>query len=460
MAKNVYKYCCLFIFFAASSLLLSAQNIPTFKTGDKVVFIGNSITQGGTYHMLIQAFYATRFPNKQIEFYNAGIAGDVADGMIRRLDKDILGHQPNYAFVMVGMNDIRLPLYGTTEETDANVLQQRQAAIDNYKLKTEELINLLFVNNIKPILLTPSIYDQTAKIDSPNNFGANDALAICARHIRKMAGKYKLPLVDFHKTMSEINKLQQKENAAFTIVGHDRVHPGAVGHFVMAYFLLQKMALPNYVTSIVIDAKDSTVEQSISSQVKMETGHNHLKFKLLQKALPFPIKPRFSKALALVPFESRVNQESLTIRNLLNGQYALKIDGIPIAEVSAKEFSDGINLANNPKTPQYQQALEVFNLCEAYHKIQGKLRSVGLVEYRMLNTYNGPNSIEGKRAFLDAEVEKQKDKSWYVWIRKTCNNYFDYYPQSEMFKNQMKAIRSKIDEANKPVWHKYEIIKL
>jgi len=58
-----------------------AQNLPKFKDGDKICFIGNSITHGGTYHTFLQFYMATRFPNVKLEFYNAGISGDVADGM-------------------------------------------------------------------------------------------------------------------------------------------------------------------------------------------------------------------------------------------------------------------------------------------------------------------------------------------------------------------------------------------
>jgi hypothetical protein len=41
-----------------------------FKDGDRVAFIGNSITHGGLYHLYIQTYYQTRFPDRNIDFYD------------------------------------------------------------------------------------------------------------------------------------------------------------------------------------------------------------------------------------------------------------------------------------------------------------------------------------------------------------------------------------------------------
>jgi hypothetical protein len=52
-------------------VLLKAQVIhknEPFTDGDKVCFIGNSITHGGKYHSLIYLYYLTRFPEKEIKF--------------------------------------------------------------------------------------------------------------------------------------------------------------------------------------------------------------------------------------------------------------------------------------------------------------------------------------------------------------------------------------------------------
>ena len=55
---------------------LQAQTtIPRFEEGERVVFVGNSITHGGHYHSFIWLYYMTRFPDKPITIMNAGIGG-------------------------------------------------------------------------------------------------------------------------------------------------------------------------------------------------------------------------------------------------------------------------------------------------------------------------------------------------------------------------------------------------
>ena len=82
------------IFLAIVPLLvfqtISAQQVSPFKEGDRVVFLGNSITDGGRYHSFIWLYYMTRFPDMPLTIMNAGIGGDTAYDMNKRLDGDIV----------------------------------------------------------------------------------------------------------------------------------------------------------------------------------------------------------------------------------------------------------------------------------------------------------------------------------------------------------------------------------
>ncbi|WP_111708233.1 SGNH/GDSL hydrolase family protein [Lutibacter citreus] len=79
------------IFVIVFSVSVFAQKLPIFKDGQTVCFIGNSITQAGTYHMLVQAYYAIHFPGNKVKFISCGVSGDNAPGMIERFEKDVLG---------------------------------------------------------------------------------------------------------------------------------------------------------------------------------------------------------------------------------------------------------------------------------------------------------------------------------------------------------------------------------
>ena len=61
----------------------------------KIIFLGNSITEGGQWHQLTD--------NKSR--INRGIGGDVTFGILNRLD-EIISHQPSKIFILIGVNDI------------------------------------------------------------------------------------------------------------------------------------------------------------------------------------------------------------------------------------------------------------------------------------------------------------------------------------------------------------------
>ena len=82
----------LFVLIAAACMTCTAafaQTVKPFKEGERAVFLGNSITDGGHYHSYIWLYYMTRFPDMPIRVFNGGIGGDTAYDMNKRLDVDI-----------------------------------------------------------------------------------------------------------------------------------------------------------------------------------------------------------------------------------------------------------------------------------------------------------------------------------------------------------------------------------
>ena len=61
----------------------------------KVMFLGNSITEGGNWGELLG--------DKSI--INRGIGGDVTFGIMKRLD-DVVIRRPSKIFILIGINDI------------------------------------------------------------------------------------------------------------------------------------------------------------------------------------------------------------------------------------------------------------------------------------------------------------------------------------------------------------------
>src|SRR2546430_15486764 len=81
------------------------QPLTPFQAGERVVFVGNSITEQGYYESYIWLYYMLHFPGRRITVYNAGIGGDRAKNILARFDDDVLAKKATTICLTFGMND-------------------------------------------------------------------------------------------------------------------------------------------------------------------------------------------------------------------------------------------------------------------------------------------------------------------------------------------------------------------
>ncbi len=210
-----------------------------FVDGDTVCFLGDSITHGGQWHRFIELFYASRFPERAITMVNCGIGGDQAGGALKRLDWDVLVHQPTVVVIMLGMNDIGHGSYENPNPTP-EMLAAREKSITSYRGNMEALIKAIQARSKAAIILVkPSPYDETAELAKPARKGANGALGRCSEICEELAAAHGAAVVDFHGPMTRLMAEGQKIDPKYALVGGDRVHPGPPGHLVMASLFLR-----------------------------------------------------------------------------------------------------------------------------------------------------------------------------------------------------------------------------
>src|SRR5690606_4924498 len=197
-----------------------------FKSGDKIAFIGNSITHNGDFHHYILLYYATRFPDKKVTFYNLGIKGDNANSFLRRMDADIVPHKADWSIVMAGMNDVNRGLYAPEKQNEPDIQQRKERALKDFESYYDSFLTRLKRTKTNIILQKPSIYDQTGDLTAVNLVGVNDALERCGKIVDKLAKKHKVLVIDYWTIMNEVNANLQQTDVKSTIVGQDRVHPG------------------------------------------------------------------------------------------------------------------------------------------------------------------------------------------------------------------------------------------
>lgn len=458
--KRIYMLLAIIVVVIASFPYVNhAQNKegPFFSNGDRICFLGNSITHSGQYHEFIQLFYATRYPNTKLTFRNCGIAGDVADGMLSRLEYDVLKHEPTHVFLMVGMNDIGRSLY-FEGEADKDILIKRQEALDNYFIKTDSLTKELVKNKVMPIFLIPSIYDQYSKIERANFVGANDALLLCGQHLKGLAKKYNAPVIDLNSIMREITLQELKRDSLFTMCG-DRVHPGSLGHFIMAYQILASLEKHSFVSKIEIDLSDKSKSSFENCKVsQLSLTRDGIRFECGEFALPYSFTKATADALKYVPFEETLNQQTLKVSNLEKGDYNLIIADELIGSYSARQLCEGIDIANNYKTPQYKQAEKVRELCAEYGKTNKRLRSVAFVKCGYLEEYKGDDSVKEKKEYLK-KVTPQKGERYHDYIQEKVAQYFKILPQVNSLESRLVQITNRIYTLNKPIEMKWQVVR-
>lgn len=476
----VHSFCCIykrleysimkkFFFCTATSLSMAAaafaQSSPQpFVKGDRVAFVGNSITDGGHYHSFIWLYYMTRFPNARIDVFNCGIGGDVAEQIYRRLDDDVFSHKPTVISLTFGMNDTKYYEY-LKPDADEISKQAVQTSFDSYK-KIEQ--KLLALPNAKKVLVASSPYDETVKLS--NNYFPKKSLAMLkvADFQKEAAQKNNWSFVDFNRPMTALNIQGQKTDSTFTLCGGDRIHPDNNGHMIMAYIFLKAQGLAGKeVATVSIDASGKKLEKAGNCTVSnLNAGDGKVTFDYLAKALPYPIdtmargwgaKHSQAEALTLVPFTEEFNKEMLQVKGLsANANYTLKIDGATVGSWTGSQLAAGVNLAVVKSTPQYQQAETIMILNEERWEIERRLRQYAWMEFSGL--YPRGLLFKDNQATVDT-LERAAKNDWA--IAGNIDNYRKArFPEvREAWKKEMATLVNEIYVLNQPKKRKIELVK-
>jgi len=446
-------------------LLLSLNCVAQhsfFHKGDRVAFVGNSITNNGEFHHNIFQYYVTRFPQQPITFFNCGISGDITAGILNRMEMDILINRPTHVVLMIGMNDVKRNLYGAMPTQDVDTLKQRAVAIQVYKTNLDSIIRIFLSKNIRVILQKPTIYDQTAISKTANNLGVNDALKNCADYIEELAQKYQLPFVDYWTLLNSINLGLQKEDPTATIIGPDRIHPAAVGHLIMAYQFLKTLQ-PSSADIAKICIKENIKNSRKASKnckiIDFANEINGKSFSVKENALPFPIAANQKQVLDLLPFTQDLNVEELKVMDLKKGNYSFMIDTTLIGIFTAEQFKAGINLALYPTSPQYQQALAVRKILIDMWVNEANLRTIRWVEIGHLNDLKNKQDLDSVKTYLEKRFHEKFEKLYNgSYYKGQFEKYVILKPNELKYNIEKEKLRLKAYELAQAQIHQYRLI--
>lgn len=459
MIRSVYMLVLLLLFYFSGNSQEARDAF--FKKGDKISFIGNSITHGGDFHHYILMYYATRYPNARVDIYNVGIKGDNANNFLQRMESDILSRKADWSVVMAGMNDINRALYDPQKQSEPGIEERKKRALDDYRNYYSLVLQKLKKSKTKIIIQKPSIYDETGDLPGPNMPGANNALNQCNQIIDELAKKYKVDkVVDYWTIMNTINRQVQEKDQKATIVSNDRIHPGSVGHMIMAYQFLKSTDARPLVSSIVIDG-GNLKDNKYCKVEDLKTGGGEISFRVKEESLPLPVPAEAKNALTLVPFTQDFNRQMLQVSSLPAGTYTLSIDGQFISNFSSDELSKGVNLALLENTPQYRQSIRVLGEAIKFRNAQRRMRDIKFTEFRYFpeSLWNGDTNAIKK--FIDNYLTFQKtaNNPRYEIFEKLFNDYLQLKPQQSVLQQQIDTLPTSVYAAAETEEHHYHLAK-
>ncbi len=411
------------------------------QDGDTLVFLGDSITHQCLYTQYVEDFFYTRYPKLKLRFHNAG-GGDRAQDALNRFEEDVAAYQPKYVTILLGMND------GSYRDFDKGVF-------DTYQTGMNTVLDKIAALGATAVPMTPTMFDTRAKRlkgdnQEPRNTYYNGVLSLYGTWLREQAETRGLGFVDMWSPLNNLTMQERKKTPNFTLI-KDGVHPDAPGQAIMAAAIIDNIVARSQVSGIVIQ-EIATPKAPVAKLTPRATGGKitdfvaaeaALSFTFAAERLPWVLPAEAAEGYKLAKAGHRLSNEKLTIRDLQPGKYELKIDGQPVGTYEAARLAAGVELEENDKTPQYQQALKV----AALNKQRNDLA------YRPLRDQYG--QLKGKRRDMnkiakDAPEYAAKQAEFETWYTGQKAKVAELLAKAKDFEAQIYA-------ANQPVPRKYEL---
>ena len=335
-----------------------AQTDFHLKSGDRVVFYGDSITDQRLYTTFAETFVVTRFPKLDVQFTHSGWGGDTVNGgggggIDTRLQRDVFAYKPTVMTIMLGMNDGSYRAF-------------EQRIFDTYSKGYEKIIAAVKQNvpGIRLTLIQPSPFDD---VTQPPKFegGYNAVLVRYGQFVKELAGRENLGVADLNTAVvAALEKARATDADTAKKIIADRVHPGSAGQLLMAAELLKAWHAPATVSTVELDGAARKLVKATGTKVSVKDGGTALAWMQEDTALPMPVDLSdavMALAVKSSDFVKSLIQQPLKVTGLTADRYTLKIDGSDVGVFTREQLAEGVNLAVLP-TPMAKQAADVHRL--------------------------------------------------------------------------------------------------
>jgi lysophospholipase L1-like esterase len=221
-------------------VLLSAiadSERPALRQGDKIVFLGDSITVGGMhakgYISLIRRALETHVPELSVEAIASGGNGHMVRHLQGRLQRDVIARNPTIVFVYIGINDV----WRRRQMDDGSI--GGGTSEEDFEAGLRKIISRIQAAGARTFLCTPSVIGE--KADGQNE--RDELLERYSAISRRVALETGSQLVDLRKAFIAYLKINNPENKDRGILTRDAVHLNAAGNRLVAEKMLEALGL-------------------------------------------------------------------------------------------------------------------------------------------------------------------------------------------------------------------------
>lgn len=204
-----------------------AQGKISVKNGQKIAFLGDSITAAGKrpggYCQLVLS--ALKDQGIEATPVFAGIGGHKSNQMLARLEKDVLRHKPDWMTLSCGVNDV---WHGP-----------RGVDLKSYKKNITEIVKHAQAAGVKVVLLTSTMIRE----DQSNDL--NQKLLPYNEFIKELAKEKKCLLADLNADMQAALKRFPPDAPKGKQLTSDGVHMNKAGNIMMARGVAKAFGLTN-----------------------------------------------------------------------------------------------------------------------------------------------------------------------------------------------------------------------
>jgi lysophospholipase L1-like esterase len=327
-----------------------------FKPGDRVVFLGDSITEQYQYSTYMELYLTTRFPKGDFVFLNAGIGGDTAHGGAARFQSHVLDDKPTAITINFGMNDAG---YQAFDEAKNKVYREKTAAM--LKAAKDAGVRVALCSpNCVDARLSPGWSDFKRYQETQKQFYAP---------LKEIADKGGAAFADqYAVTRTAIEAMTKDDPKAEKAKPYyDGFHTAPPGGLLMAHAILTELKAPALVShAYILTGAKGEVQASKGCKVDDQKGdETGVAFTRTDDALPLPVQKDW---LPMLPYTNELkdlNFYGLSVSGLKGGSYDVLCDDVKVGTFTSQELAAGVNLGNATGGPIFDHAQKVFDAITA-----------------------------------------------------------------------------------------------